>query len=350
MVKMTIKVKRKWTLWLSLFIVSLILIGLCGSVIKYHRDLMSIPSHHLIGNRPSGVGTLKESGFPFSFLVIGDTQNTATAGTLIQSALKTLDSSFMIILGDFVKKADIWNHRFFLTRMTTEMKLPFPVFLVPGNHDIDYKGSIKNRERRVTQEVYESVYGERNFDFCFNGCLFILCGIDWKEPPSYLHYLRKTLYQKGKGKRYIFLFVHFPPKGLAEYIEGLLPNEEEFFSLLETYRVTTCFFGDHHGYWRGQMKGVSLLISGGGGGRLTRHQWGRFHHILKVTVDQDKISEDMITIRKQIGLENRFERWIFTTLFPTIQNSVWVLYLIFVILLTGSGYSLLNLTRALRHS
>jgi len=83
--------------------------------------------------------------------------------------------SFIVILGDFVRKPDVWNHRFFLTEMTTEINLPFPVFLVSGNHDFDDTGEVvKRTERRVTSEVYESLYGVKDFDFVFNKCLFII--------------------------------------------------------------------------------------------------------------------------------------------------------------------------------
>ena len=172
----------------------------------------------------------------------------------------------MVILGDFVNEPDIWQHRFFLTETAVKIKPPFPIFLIPGDHDIAYRSfKGKKMERTVTPEVYESLYGTRNVDFVFNDCLFILCGVNLKNRTDYLDYLRDTLSRKGNGKRHIFVFVHYPPKGLAGHIKGPLPNEEEFFPLLEAYRVTSRFFGDHHGYWRGQRKGVNLIVSGGGG-------------------------------------------------------------------------------------
>ena len=343
-------IKKRLLLWLfpSIFFISITI--LWWVVIEFYRDYQSIPSHHLIGNRPSTAAALKEGDSPFSFLVIGDTHGSETAETLIDMAMKKGSPSFMVILGDFVRKPDIWNHRFFLTEMTEEIMPPFPVFLVSGNHDIDHKSEV-NEKRRVTPEIFESLYGSMNFDFIFNDCLFIICGVDLRFPVFNLDYLRETLSHKGKGRKQIFVFIHYPPKGLAEHIEGSLPipREEEFFSLLEDHKVTACFFGDYHGHWRGQRKGVNLIVSGGGG-RLKRSQpeWGKFHHILKITVGPEKYVEEIITVQEQFELEDKFEEWIFTNIFPVLGTSTKIYYLIFVGFTMVVGYSLLKLARAIR--
>jgi hypothetical protein len=334
------KKKTRW--WLVLAIFSVAFTAFFGFAIKTYRSYQGVPSHPLVGNKASNVKALKEKGLPFSFLVIGDTHSSERAKKLIQLALKNGDPSFAIIVGDFVMQPGLWHHRFFLMQMTKEIKPTFPVFLVSGNHDIDYTSAkTKNPKRRVTPEIYESLYGARDFNFVYNNCLFIICGIDAKNPTYYLDYLRDTLSQKGAGKKYIFVFTHFPPKGLADYIEGPLPSEEEFFSLLEKYKVTTCFFGDFHGYWRGQRKGVNLIVSGGGG-RLKSSQppWGKFHHLLNITVDGNTISESLIVLPGEArSFLGTLEKGTFIHLFPVIQEKGWVLYVLFIFFLFWSIYS-----------
>jgi hypothetical protein len=334
------KKRTRW--WLVLLFVSVALTGFFGFAIKTYRSYQSVPSAPFIGNKVSNVDALKEKGFPFSFLVIGDTQSSERAKKLIQLALENGNPSFMIIVGDFVMEPDLWDHRFFLMQMTKEIKPSFPVFLVSGNHDIDYTSTkIKNPERRVTPEIYESLYGARNFNFVYNNCLFIICGIDAKNPNRYLTFLRETLSKQGVGKKYIFVFTHFPPKGLADYIEGPLPSEEEFFSLLETYKVTTSFFGDFHGYWRGQRKGVNLIVSGGGG-RFKKSQpdWGKFHHVLSIRVDENTVSEDVIVLQGEVRtLLGTLEKGTFVHLFPMIYGRGWVLYVLFIFFLFWGIYS-----------
>jgi hypothetical protein len=339
-----IKIKKSVLLWLVSAVLSLSLASLFGWVIKLHWDYQNIPSEHLIGNRAINVRALKEKGFPFSFLVIGDTHSSNRATTLIERALKEGHSSFLIILGDFVNKPDLWNHYFFLTEMIAEIKPSFPVFLVPGNHDIDYKSlKIEGNEQRVTPEIYESLYGTRNFDFVFNNCLFIISGIDPKNPAKYINYLRDTLSKKGKGKRSIFVFMHHPPRGVGMAGSFFLPNEEEFFSLLETYQVTSCFFGDYHGYWRGQRKGTNLIVSGGGGAiKSWQPVWGRFHHILKITVDENTISEGVMILPGEVSsFSGTLKKWTFIHLFPIVINRGWILYFGVFLFLFWSIYSVI---------
>lgn len=347
-----IKVKKSRFLWLVFAILFLCITGFMGWTIKLHRDYQSVPSEHLIGNRISNVNVLKEKGLPFSFLVIGDPQGRDMIESMMRSALKEGDYSFMVILGDFVKRPDLWDHRFFLTEMAVEINPPFPVFLVPGNHDIDYKASKKiPAERRVTPEVYESLYGPRNFDFIFNNCLFVIYGIDPRNLRSYLDYLRNTLSEKGREKRHIFVFEHHPPKGAGKADSPTLPNEEEFFSLLETYKVTSCFFGDYHGYWRGQRRGTNLIVSGGGGGRLKNLQssWGKFHHMLKITVNEDMISEEMIIHPgKWRSFTGSLKPWAFVKLFPLVSNRDWILYFGIFLSMSWSIYSVIMFVISLK--
>ena len=325
---MVLKNKKGATVWLVFAIIFLFFTFFSGWVIKFYLNYQGLPNEHLIGNRLSNVNKLKEEGFPFYFLVIGDTEGKSRGEILIKKALKDGRFSFLIHLGDMVQRPDIWEHRFFLTEMITEIRPPFPVFLVAGNHDIDYTSKIiKEKERRVTPEIFDSLYGARDFDFIYNQCLFILCDVDPKRPTDYLNYLRRVLSEKGSGKKYIFVFIHYPPKMVDKTLEGGLPKEDEFLSIMDEYKVTRCFFGHFHGYWRGERKGVGLIVAGGGGQLKKRQpEWGRFHHILKVRVNENMIDENLIVLEEGFGFEDSFEHWVFIKVFPYIQNQDWVLY------------------------
>ena len=320
--------------------------------IGFYRDFQRIPSDHRIGNRDSNVKSIEKKDLPFSFLVLGDTQGSNRIETLLDLALKNGKYSFLIHLGDIVRKPDRWNHLYFLTEMTTEIHPPFPVFIVPGNHDIDYTSTlIKDKERQVTQEVFDSLYGARNYSFIFNQCLFILFEIDLKKPTGYLDYLRNVLSSKGEGMKHIFVFTHHPPKLFSE-IENIFPDQEKFFSLLETYKVTTCFFGHYHGYFRDQRNGVNYVIAGGGG-RLKERQseWGRFHHILKVTVGSNHVTEQMISPKDSVYLDDPLnEEWIFVNLFPLIQGRIWILYGTTLLLVSWVVVSLIVFIKSFRRA
>jgi len=323
--------RRSLIFWSLVSFLSILLTLFWGSVIQLHRAYLKMPEDPMVGDKPATVGALKNGGLPFSFLVMGDSSLNKTAQTLIRKASRQGDASFLVIVGDFVTDPDLWYHRWFLMEMAREIQPGFPVFLAPGNHDIDWRSLIRKPGRRVTPEVYDSLYGARNFSFVFNDCLFIFCGIDPKSPASYLSYLEETLSQKGIGRKYIFVFTHHPPKGLANYIEGNLPMENRFYSILETYKVTACFFGDYHGYWRGQRNGVNLIVSGGGGRlKASQPEWGKFNHILKITVDPKGISEGILILpEKGLYFGNSMEKWAFIYVLPLAEGREGILYFFF---------------------
>ena len=345
--------------WLVLCIVLIAFAVLWMAVIKCHYDYHNIPADYLIGNKPACVTALsgaggksasdgKEIEFPFSFLVVGDTRMGEISEALMQMGVESGNHKFMIILGDFVHRPTLGNHNSFLTEMTTELKLPIPVFLVAGNHDISYtqplhaKGWAKNPQ--MTPEMYESLYGPRNFDFVYNNCLFIIFEVDKRNPAAYIDYLHTTLSQKGLNKNHIFVFTHIPPSGLVDYIRTSFAYQDKFLALLEKYNVTACFFGDYHAYWRGVRNGVTYIVSGGGGARLRPKG---FYHILKITVDKDKIFEGIIYTSAKSSLEEWFEEIIFTKILPPIEDSVWIIYFVFIILILCLGYALIKLIKCL---
>jgi Icc-related predicted phosphoesterase len=341
---MAVRGKKTKLIWLVSAILSLSLSAFSGFAIKFHRDYQNIPSDHLIGNKTSNVKALKEKGLPFSFLVMSDTHNSNTGEALLKVAIMKEDISFMVLTGDFVNGPNLWEHRFFLMNMSMEIKPSFPIFLAPGNHDVDYIPSRKGQDgQRVTPEIFDSLYGARNFSFLFNDCLFILCEIDPRDLIGYLHYLRETLSQKGTGRKYIFIFIHYPPERLVKHKGGApLPNEEEFFSLVESYKVTACFFGHYHGYRRMYTKGVQMVVLGGGGGRLKSWQsdWGKFHHLLKINVHKNLITEDMIAYSGEAwNFRRTFKKWTFVHLFPITENQVWILYVGLILFLSWGIYS-----------
>ncbi|MBI5778499.1 MAG: metallophosphoesterase [Planctomycetes bacterium] len=344
--------KNKRLLWLGLLIFNLIVIAFLLAVIHVHSDYANTPPNNFIGNNSFHQPINSGGGHPFTFLVIGDSRAKKTSEHLIKLARAKGEPAFMVMNGDFVWRPGIWNHRFFLTRMLNVIKPSFPVFLVPGNHEISDYGNpgdpgMENPERQVTSQVYEMLYGPRNLDFVYNNCLFIICDGSDRSPVNYLDYLRDVLSKKALGKKYIFVFTHYPPKGLDAVIKkACLPDEQEFFALMEQYKVNYCFFGHHHGYWKGERNSTTYIISGGGGTRLEPHIPDKLHHILRMTVGPDKISEEKITSPAQSNLGNWFGETAFTYIFPVIDTNGWALYIILVVFMLDSGMAFFLFRRA----
>ena len=221
---------------------------------------------------------------------------------------------------------NIWMHRYFIKRMIEDIKPPFPVFLAPGNHDIDYGFQKVPENQRVSPEIYRSLYGATSFDFTYNNCLFILCGVDLRKPGEFVDDLRGVLSKKAAGKKHIFVFIHYPPSAVISGFD--FPREQEFLSLLKTYQVTSCFFGHYHGYHRDRIDGTNMIVLGGGGGSLKSWQsnWGKFHHGLKVTVGETTLAEDIMALQKEVFFHHSMDWGIVVYLLPLVQNRVWRVY------------------------
>lgn len=318
--------KRRF-LWLLSFIFSIIGVVVCMMTVRVNWDYQKPLSPHQIGNKPAFVEQVKEKGFPFSFLLISDTHNDERAYVLLKQMVKGSDASFMIHVGDAVSSPNLWMHRYFLRKMVEEVQPPFPVFFAPGNHDIYYGFQAVPEDRRVTERVFESLYGSRSFNFTYNHCLFILCGVDLKRPEGMVDDLKSVLSKQAAGKKHIFIFLHFPPSAVIPGFPFF--REKEFLSLLDSYKVTACFFGHYHGYRHLQAHGTNMIVLGGGGGNLKSWQsdWGKFHHGLKVTVTEDSLTEDIMTLPKQVIFHHSFRWWIVVDVLPLIQNQIWIVYL-----------------------
>ena len=326
--------------WFISFVFSIIGTILCIAILLVDREYQKPLPPHQIGNRPGFVKQMKEKGFPFSFLVISDTHNDERAYVLLKEMVRGSDASFMIHVGDAVSSPNLWMHRYFLKKMIEEVQPPFPVFFAAGNHDIYYGFQTVPEDRRVTESVFESLYGARSFDFTYNHCLFILCGVDLKRPEVSVDDLKSVLSKQAAGKKHIFIFFHFPPSAV---IPGFyFPREKEFLSLLESYKVTACFFGHYHGYRHLQTHGTDMIVLGGGGGPLKSWQsdWGKFHHGLKITVDEDGLTEDIMTLPKEVIFHHSLSWWIVVDLLPLIHNKIWTVYLFAFGFLVGAYGSL----------
>ena len=86
----------------------------------------------------------------FSFAVVGDTEESETFEKLCDE-LRDEPLSFMVILGDFVQACGKQNHAYFISQCVKKYRLPFPVFLVAGNREVDYNEMEEDIEFLVDQ-------------------------------------------------------------------------------------------------------------------------------------------------------------------------------------------------------
>ncbi len=141
----------------------------------------------------------------FSFAIIGDTKGRGTFEEIAKKLGKE-NISFAVDLGDFVRKGTEYYHAWFRAEYATEINFPFPMFVVPGNHDVD--------PARFSIHRFEELYGPTIFSFPYQGCLFVFLRIlpkPYSIEPS-LKFLNKLVSENpSKIYRHIFVFMHIPP-------------------------------------------------------------------------------------------------------------------------------------------
>ena len=296
-------------------------VALCGlgvTVAVGLRIQAGKPSKFL-GNRTENTAFLKATTDPndFTFIVAGDIKGgTATFESLL-SVMQPEKPAFSVVLGDFVSGPELNRHRLFAFEMS-EDNLRFPMFLVVGNHDVSPEGPFR-------LEDFERIYGPSQFDFMIGKHLFIFLN---NAPPfdkteEYLNFLERVLCERAKQSQDIFVFMHVPPSRLNPSLMCNTPHgSERFYRLVEKYHVQYVFAGDHHGYVKTVKDGTTYIVTGGGGARL-RGKHGRFHHLVRIGVENGMTTETVVVTKKHLETMELLERNVVVHLWPLIaQNSI----------------------------
>jgi Icc-related predicted phosphoesterase len=272
-----------------------------------------------LGNGTENTDFLKNTTDPndFTFIVAGDIKGgTSTFETLL-SIIEPEKPDFAVILGDFVSGPEPSRHKIFACEMS-EDNLAFPMLLVIGSHDVSPEGPFR-------LENFESTYGPSQFHFTIGKNLFIFLNNNspFDKTEEYLDFLEQILSEQAKQSRKIFVFMHVPPSGLnPSIICRKLHGSERLLGLMKEYRVQYVFFGDHHGYVKTIKDGTSYIVTGGGGARL-RGKHGRFHHLVRIAVQNGLTTETVVVTKKHLETIELLERNIVVYLWPLIsRNSI----------------------------
>jgi hypothetical protein len=249
--------------------------------------------------------TLPERG-PYRVIFMGDMRHNDGSTAELFSLMETLHPRFIVLLGDFVGKADReedWKKEIFDPGKTLFDHIP--VFGVPGNHDVQYDPDFTVFRRLFVRPAHAS---PRSLTFAetISGDLYIFLDIYSRRPffaftegPNLVRILRDAS-TNGRA-RHIFVLTH---EGVISYwrlrrgYSGLRP----FTRVMAKYGVTAVISGHDHHYVRGTTySGLPFFITGGGGSSLydineynpyaaitgTKEKGIKTHHLLIMDVDGD---------------------------------------------------------------
>jgi hypothetical protein len=264
------------------------------------------------------------------FAVVGDWRGFGTLDNLIAS-----DLDFLILLGDISRNPTDGHHKFLQVQMATEVLTDYPIFYVPGNHDV---GS------SYTLEKWQQTYGPSQFIFKLDGNLFIFTYLIGSEAG--LDYLEQNLYRHAHSAKRIFVFNHMPPDLGFNWVARVLPYQERLMKLLDTYRVDYFIGGDYHGYARVQKGATAFIISGGGGAGL-EEEIGNFHSAMLFTIKDEKVQEGLCALSSNQDPLDKFESIIFSEFIPFVSTHRLTLVVINIACLAAGFMAVRNFCRYL---
>ena len=294
---------------------AILVVFVVASLLVLRVDVTKRPK--LLGNSPEVVERTVAATDPddFTFYVTGDTQKGTETFEKLLKIIAEDRPDFLVIVGDFVHRPDPARHRLFIQEIA-EHHLPFPVFLVPGNHDLHPSSAFGVAE-------FERLYGASQFHFTVGRNLFLILN---GSPPydtagGYLDHMERVLAEQAGQAEHVFVFMHVPPTGLSPNVRARdLDGSERFRELARKYGVDYVFCGDHHGYWKGKRDGTTYVVCGGGGSRL-RGTRGRFHHAVRVAVDGGSVADTVVAVEyEERGMES-IERSIVVRHWPTLTRN-----------------------------
>lgn len=267
------------------------------------------PLPPLVGNFPENRAILEEAATKeqFSFAVFGDTEGATGSFDLLTAKLRRLPVDFAIHLGD----AYAQTYPYFRAELRDDLRLPFPLFLVPGNQDL----------RDFSVKQFEEAFGPSLFSFTYQECLFIGLNISGgqENTAASLTFLKDTLNQKGSMARKIFVFMHVPP--------AILPGHKfaapaKLTKMFAAHQVDYVFSGHYHGYTQVQKKNTTYIVTGAGGKDLEENSpYGQFHHGVVMTVGPDFVSETIVPLPKTYDLESKLQRFAIVEVYPWLQEN-----------------------------
>jgi hypothetical protein len=283
-------------------------------VVVYTKGNSALPA--MFGNfeRVRALLVDDEQREEFSFCVVGDTQGGQETFEEIFERLKDEPISFMVLLGDCVRKGTEDYHRFLRCEWSKEISLPFPVFYVVGNHDVN--------GQKFPISRFEEMYGPTVFSFEYQGCLFIVLRIldrPYSTKES-LAFLESLLSGQPHDYRKVFVFMHIPPPVSSDFSARRFENEKELVALCNRYCIDYVIAGDYHGYARVKVGNTVYLVTGGGSAHLEMRKFGRFHHALVITVGPHSVSEKILFVNRMQNIEDRAEELAVAEVYPWMKK------------------------------
>src|SRR5215213_3428682 len=268
----------------------------------YHYRVEGSGASWLTGSfrtAPSGEGS------SFSFAVVGDSGSGGKGQLKVAGLLGRLETDLILHTGDVVYPAGEERHydlRFFAPY--EDIIKEVPVFPVLGNHDV------RTGNGAAFFENFHPPLGspgstKRYYSFDWGDAHFVALDSELYHADSGARAeLQKAFLERdlaATGKRWKVAFLHRSPYSSSRH-GGDKKVRQDLEPIFTRHNVDLVFAGHDHVYERTiPIKGVTYVVSGGGGRRLYPAGKGRLtacsrsaHHAVLVRVDGGRLSLEVV--------------------------------------------------------
>jgi len=281
---------------------------------KTYTYTVTLPDGAVLGT--ATFTTVPEGEHPFSFAIVGDTQNLgnlAHPATVKRLLVEKPDMVFNT--GDLVSDGrDMvgWDNFF---RINAELMRTTPYYPALGNHD---------RHSDLYFDFFALPGNEAFYSFNRGAAHFVVLDspgpyFEENNQPStpeaaareaqaeqrywqrQLRWLREDL-AAAKDAKYVFVFFHYPPYSVKKSrMEGAAELRQVLGTVFQDYQVSAVFNGHDHHYHRALAGGVQYVTAGTSGGSARPVDGGPLPETVKsaavVTYVSAQVAADQATVR-----------------------------------------------------
>ena len=230
----------------------------------------------------------KGPGNHYSFLVCGDPDGRVDLLERIIS--QRGESEFLVIVGDLTTGSGIQE----MKRMKDFLdSKAMPYHVIPGDNDMP-GGNLSNFQSVFGPDYYATDVQDSHLVFLDDAVPGIGC------PGDELTWLKGDL--SGAGGKVIIAFAHVPagaPVTLsdADAMSREADSAREMLALLRDAGTAVLYSGHIHAYLPFSDGPPRIIVSGGAGASLHLSEpAGGYYHFLRVTVNDDRITEEVIRL------------------------------------------------------
>jgi hypothetical protein len=237
------------------------------------------PYHYSVRSdgRQSGTYTFDSApneGTPFSFSVYGDNRTQPPMHRLVVNGMAADSPDLVLNVGDVVESGwSFWQYDQQFFDQTGDLMKTTPFYVSIGNHE---------DESIFFYQLFSFPGNERWYSFDYGNSRFIALNSMWpytQGTNQYTWFEAELQRAQADQVEWLFVYCHHPAYSEGTGGDGgTVDMRTSIMPLMEAYGVDVWFAGHIHDYERGELNGVTHVLTGGGGGPL--NGWSQdFAHI-----------------------------------------------------------------------